>query len=343
VRRLALRDDDRRALADLVAELSARHDTVEPDAFQRECGVLAQELPRRFRQEVSEFRLTEPSGVLLVSGLEVDDTTLPPTPAGWQDRPPGATCRYDMAFCLVAYLLGEPIAWATQQDGRIMHDVFPIRRHAAEQIGWSSDEELVWHTEDAFHPYRTDYLGLMCLRNPDDVQTTYADVLDVKLDGSARQVLSEPRFYILPDDSHRAANQVDGPDDPRRKALRERSNRHVESALTAPEPVAVLSGAPDAPYLRIDPSYMGDARHLMDPAALAALDHMCAAIDAAMTGVVLRPGDICFIDNYRAVHGRRSFRARFDGTDRWLRRLNIARDLRKSRELRMTAESRVIF
>lgn len=338
-----LRRDDHEALADLVHQLSSRYDDVETDAFQRDCGVLAQELPRRLRQEISGFRLTEPSGVLLVSGLHIDDAALPPTPARWQDRPRTATRWYDMAFCLIACLLGEPIAWATQQDGRTMHDIFPIRGHANEQIGWSSAEELVWHTEDAFHPYRTDYLGLLCLRNPGHVETTYADVLDVKLDGPTRDILARERFYILPDDSHRAANQVHEAEDPRCAALRERSSRQVERAISSPVPVAVLSGSPDAPYLRIDPSYMRDTRHLLDPAALYALDTMCAAIDSAMTGVVLKPGDVCFIDNYRAVHGRRSFQARFDGTDRWLRRLNITRDLRKSRELRLSAESRVIY
>lgn len=61
-----------------------------------------------------------------------------------------------------------------------------------------------------------------------------------------------------------------------------------------------------------------------------------------MSGVVLTPGDICFLDNYQVVHGRKPFQARFDGTDRWLRRLNIARDLRRSREYRLSADSRVV-
>jgi enduracididine beta-hydroxylase len=50
-----------------------------------------------------------------------------------------------------------------------------------------------------------------------------------------------------------------------------------------------------------------------------------------------------FVDNYRAVHCRSSFAARFDGTDRWLKRVNVARDLRKSRNARATAASRVLF
>jgi alpha-ketoglutarate-dependent taurine dioxygenase len=57
----------------------------------------------------------------------------------------------------------------------------------------------------------------------------------------------------------------------------------------------------------------------------------------------LLPGECLFIDNYRAVHGRSSFKARFDRTDRWLKRINIARDLRKSRGVRKAPASRVIL
>jgi alpha-ketoglutarate-dependent taurine dioxygenase len=58
---------------------------------------------------------------------------------------------------------------------------------------------------------------------------------------------------------------------------------------------------------------------------------------------VLEPGDFCFIDNFQAVHGRKPFKARFDGTDRWLRRINVVRDLRKSRDSRLSAAGRVLY
>jgi hypothetical protein len=34
------------------------------------------------------------------------------------------------------------------------------------------------------------------------------------------------------------------------------------------------------------------------------------------------------------VHGRKPFKARHDGTDRWLKRLDVTLDLRKSRAAR---------
>ncbi|MEV7185645.1 guanitoxin biosynthesis L-enduracididine beta-hydroxylase GntD [Kitasatospora sp. NPDC093102] len=342
MQKLQLRDEDIVAIEKVAAEVAERFSSIEDPALHRAAQVYAHELPRELRTALVDFKLTEPSGVLVVSGLPVEDAELGPTPPDWRDKAaPDATLRFDIPFLLISCLLGEPIGWATQQDGRIMHDIFPIRAHEHGQIGWGSAETLAWHTEDAFHPLRTDYLALMCLRNPDAVETTFADIADVQLDDETRAALAEKRFKILPDDSHRPQNQVaGGQEDPEVAELRRLSAERVESALQSPEPVAVLFGSPKDPYVRLDPYYMqgvqGDSEQPV-------LDRIGKALDDAMGGVALTPGDIVFIDNYRVVHGRKPFQARFDGTDRWLRRLNITRDLRKSRHTRLSAASRVIY
>jgi enduracididine beta-hydroxylase len=342
VRQFQLRDNDVAVLADVVADLAATHHTVESAVFQREAALRAAELPRGLRRVLADFRLTEDDAVLVLSGIPVDDDAIGPTPRQWGSKPvPSSTLRQDIAFYLVACLLGEPVAWATQQGGNIMHDVFPIREHAHDQIGWGSGEVLTWHTEDAFHPMRTDYLGLMCLRNPDGVETTVAEVSDVHIDDELREILPQERFRIAPDDSHQPRNGSGSDDrDERATELRRRTYAWVRALTEEPERVAVLFGDLQQPYLRVDPAYMAG---LQGQEEQRALDRLVAAVDAVLRGIVLVPGDICFIDNFRAVHGRKSFSARFDGTDRWLRRLNVARDLRRSREFRVSADSRVIY
>lgn len=69
--------------------------------------------------------------------------------------------------------------------------------------------------------------------------------------------------------------------------------------------------------------------------------HGSTEANLLIANALLSPGDE--IDNFRAVHGRKPFKARYDGKDRWLKRINIARDLRKSRPVRSAAESRIIF
>jgi Fe(II)/alpha-ketoglutarate-dependent arginine beta-hydroxylase len=319
------------------------YDDIEDPRFLRDASVYAHELPQSLRAALNEYRLREQDSLLAIRGYPIDDIALGPTPTLWHQRAGARTTTdYEIFFFLCACLLGDPIAWATQQDGYLMHDIFPIKGNEHEQLGTGSEETLTWHTEDAFHPLRTDYLGLMCLRNPDGVETTYASIHDVELADGLRARLAERHFPIRPDESHLPKNVTGTREVPAEaRSLLERSYAWMQQLDAHPEKVAVLFGDLDSPYLRLDPYFMD--RFEDDDDARRALDAFTAQLDGAVTGYAMRPGEILFLDNYRAVHGRRSFKARFDGTDRWLKRLNVARDLRKSRARRINAENRVIY
>jgi enduracididine beta-hydroxylase len=316
---------------------------VEAPDFAASAAVWAQELPRSLRSQLYEFKLREPAGVCLVTGYPVDDGELGPTPANWRQRAGGPGVQtHEMFFYLCAVLLGEPFAWATEQQGRTMHNVVPSRGQENAQLGSSSETALTWHTEDGFHPYRADYVGLMCLRNPDSVETTYASVRQLSLPADTVEILRQPRFVIHPDEAHLSpaslgeAEQLGAPPE-----LLERAFRQVHQMHESPAPLSALFGSDARPYLRVNSYYMAAVEG--DDTAAAALQALIDDLDKQLRGIALRPGEICFLDNYLVVHGRQAFRARFDGTDRWLKRLNICRDLRKSRELRTDAASRLIF
>jgi Fe(II)/alpha-ketoglutarate-dependent arginine beta-hydroxylase len=242
-------------------------------------------------------------------------------------------------FVLYACFLGYPFAWATQQDGHLIHDVFPIESNKDEQLSTGSEQTLWWHTEDAFHPHRADYIGLMCLRNVDRVPTTIG-VPD--LSGLAREqidVLFEPRYLILPDESHSEKNESELRKQARKQdGVIDSAYEKIKKLSYAPPKVPILFGRRETPYLCLDPHFTTP----LDVEAEAALNALVQAVEENLREIVLQPGDCCFVDNYRAVHGRKAFKARFDGTDRWLKRLNVTRDLRKSQEARAGCEMRVI-
>jgi hypothetical protein len=52
----------------------------------------------------------------------------------------------------------------------------------------------------------------------------------------------------------------------------------------------------------------------------------------------LRPGEVLVVDNDVVVHGRVPFRARFDGTDRWLKRASVRVPGRRTRAPAEAAE-----
>lgn len=336
--KVVLGEGEQEAVEKLLDDVSAHFGSSEDPAFLAEASVLAHELPRRLRVALNEFRLREPaSAICRVAGYRINDDRIGPTPAHWKHRQTGfAPVREELLLVLLGTLLGDPIAWATQQDGAIVHDLAPIQGHEHEQLGSGSAEELTWHTEDAFHPHRGDYIGLMCLRNPDRIASTFAAVDVSTLDKDTLHLLLQPLYTIRPDNSHLRKNRAtptDGED------LLESAHERIDTMNERPEKIAVLFGSPDEPYCRLDPYFMDPPD---DPEARRALDRLLRLVDSQVQDLVLEAGEICFIDNFKAVHGRRPFEARFDGRDRWLKRINITRDLRRSRASRLSAESRLL-
>ncbi|WP_426513731.1 guanitoxin biosynthesis L-enduracididine beta-hydroxylase GntD [Dactylosporangium sp. McL0621] len=294
--------------------------------------VLAHQLPDRVRDHLNAFRLERMSGVLSIGGYSVDEDRLGPTPAHWRDRTGHSSAhREELLLVMYCSLIGHPFSWATQQDGRLIHDVIPIKGHENEQLGSSSESLLTWHTEDAFHPLRGDFLTFACLRNPYGAATTVGYIDDLDLSDSVREVLRQERFGIRPDESHLAKNNTDQNLD---------AFGGIDDMQADPERVAVLFGDPNQPYIRADPYFMVVPDE--DPEAQWALDAFVKAMDGAMFDMVLSGGDFCFIDNFRVVHGRKPFKARHDGTDRWLKRINVTTDLRKSRGARPSRADRAI-
>ena len=338
---LALTREDNAAIYPLLTELAKDYDTVEDPQLSRQAPVLARLLPIGLLEFLADFRLREPSALCLISGLEIDQAALGATPSHWRDSQYSSPALpQEIFFMLCASVLGDVFGWATQQDGRIMHDVLPIKGHEHQEIGSNSLQHLSWHTEDAFHPCRGDYVALMCLRNPDDVTTMVCDAAD--LDWSTLDIdeLFAPRFTQMPDNSHQP-DRSRPTGDPVIDRLRERSFALIQSWNEQPEQRPVLFGDRTDPYLCLDPYHMKTDG--WSERSTRAFQGLCDQIEANMRLVSLRPGDCIFIDNYRAVHGRSSFRPRYDGSDRWLKRLNITRNLRGSRAWRRAPDDRIIY
>jgi len=327
----------------LTRVLAVRYGSAENGEFLNDVGTIAHELPRRIRSALCHFRLFEPaSGIVVVSGWQMDEEKIGPTPEHWKRHAPeNDTREEEMFFLLLGSLLGDAIAWSTQQDGRVVHDVLPIKEHAHEQVGTGSEELITPHVEDAFHPYRADYVGLMCLRNPDRVPTTFASISNVPLSATEMAILSSPQFLIRPDNSHLPTNAGDADGrTPEETALVHKAYRTIEQMISHPERIPILFGDLRAPYVRMDAYFMDPPE---DPVARATFETLQRKVDAALEDCVMAQGDVCFLDNFQALHGRKPFKARYDGRDRWFKRINVARDLRKSRDARASATSRVLY
>lgn len=266
-----------------------------------------QELPAPLRKAVAAFRRDPgPDGLLMIRGFPVEPPALPATPAvsgsAQRDTTPGAA-----ALLMVACGLGDPGAFAAEKSGLLVQDVVPVRGHERFQ-GNLGSVELTFHSENAFHDQRPDFVLLLCLR-PDHERIAGLRVACVR---TMLDLLSEPtRTALFREEFVTAAPPSFG--------------RVAQEAKHA-----VLCGAPDDPDIRVD---FAATRALTDDARLA-LEELDRVVGRTARTVVLLPGDMVIVDNRVALHGRTAFRPRYDGADRWLQRSFAFADLRRSRHLR---------
>jgi Fe(II)/alpha-ketoglutarate-dependent arginine beta-hydroxylase len=324
-----------KTLIELLRDLPDPSDAASYHRYLAKTSIYAHKLPASIVDLLTGFKYNEDgTGACLIKGFEIDEAKIARTPLHWRSPEAYQRTKEEEALLLVcSALLGDAIGWSTQQDGKIVHNIVPIEGDEDKQVGSSTSTTLWWHTEEAFHPLRCDYIVLFCLRNRERAATTYASVNSLRISPADKAVLFEPNYRIRPDSAHLTAYNAGG-------AVDERKYKGVHQMNEDPEKISVLYGDFDTPYLRIDPYYM--EMNIQDAQAEAALNNIVREIDRNLQYIVLEPGDMLFLDNYRTVHGRNAFKTSFDGKGRWLKRLNIVRDLRKSRQSRKPFYSRII-
>lgn len=315
---ITLTDAEREAAADEFAS-SARalkDRSLDDEELLTEAELAGLRLPRRVLEALGGFRRHgNDAGVLLLRNMPVD-LTPPATPTDgflphWHELPVAT-----FAQLAVASTVGAVIAYADEKHGAIVQDVAPVEGAEKRQEN-SGTVYLELHTEDGFHPYKPDFITLMCIR-PDHGRTARTVVGAAAralplLSARTAAVLRESRFRLRVSSSF---------------------GNGSTDLLTGPLPV--LSGSATAPDLLAD----FHAMEGIDDEARTALEDIKAAFLATLRGGVLETGDLLVVDNRTALHGRSEFAARHDGTDRWLRRCFAVTDLRSSREAR-PAGSRV--
>lgn len=198
---------------------------------------------------------------------------------------------------------GAPVGYIQEQNGSLIQNILPVYKTETEQISTSSKVTLALHTETAFHPYKPDYILLLCLRGDENAATTYATIDDI--------LLHVPQKYI---DILKQEWFVTGVD------ISFRTNGEPDIEI----PVSIIRDSEEDGL-----SFIYDETVIkpINKDAAEALSVLRKAISFATKEIVLKTGDLLFINNHKAVHGRKSFKAKYDGTDRWLQRLLVRKTL----------------
>jgi L-asparagine oxygenase len=284
-------------------------------------------LPAGLAHGIAAFACRPDSpGVLLVDGLPVDPE-LPATPEG---RAVTSRSSFIGEGCLLGLsrMLGEPIGFLSEKSGDLIHNVTPVAAGAYTQSNQGSKVFLNYHNDTVYddagnyHRYNPDFLILLCLRadRGEHARTYYVDARDAcrALRPDDRAVLREPLYQMAAPSTY-TREQAGG--------------RRVWS-----QPYPVLTGPEAFPEI----SVAANGIRATTPASEAALERLLAAFhDPAVHGAVaLKPGHALLINNRKGLHARSVFEPSFDGSDRWLLRTYIRRNLWDMRH-RMTEQARV--
>lgn len=334
----SLKKEEIGVIQTLIENLQNRFETVEQEQFADYCKLVAHEMPFRLRKLFDDFRNRRlENGYLLLEGFPINDEAIGPTPSHWDASWVNAmTLREEIFQCLISSCLGDIFGWLTQENGRYLRHIVPIESDRKEQLGGSSDVVLLWHVEEAFHPQRADIMTIMCYRNEEKACTNICSSYDLDIPDQYWRVLSQPRFTIQPDKSHLPENNKS-----KLWQLDEDHFKKIHAFMENPEPVAIFHGRRGQEHLLIDEAFMEPLSG--DFEAKAALEWLYKHMNERKHSIVMRPGDILLIDNRFTAHGRSAYVPNYGPKARWLRRVNITADLRKSYQWKDKAHGRVIF
>jgi L-asparagine oxygenase len=278
------------------------------DELITEVELRSRYIPEHLAKLLSQFRKhSNDDGMLLLRNLPID-LNLPPTPEGGGISLGKTSSISEYVLLAIMQQLGEPIAYEDEKNGMLIQNICPVRGKEEMQENTGSTY-LEFHTEDAFHPYRPDFVGLLCLR-PDHERIAATAAASIRrafamLPGKTQELLRQPLYHI-------------------------RLSSSFTSHTVFSAPLPVLRGDVLEPELSVD-FYGMEA--LTSPAQLA-LKMLEEALLKVTIAHRLVTGDLMIVDNRVAAHARTAFTPRYDGQDRWLQRLFVVHDFRRSRASR---------
>lgn len=238
--------------------------------------------------------------VILYENLEIGH--IPSTPAQPYFE---SSSLYHAKQILLQYAdkFGHPISYIQEQQGSLIQNIIPVHKTEMQQISTSSKVQLALHTEGAFHPYKPDYVMLLCLRGDHNAVTTYANIEDIinLLDQEVINYLQDCAYAVGIDQSFKKPGK-----------------KYEETILS------ILKKIKHDEY---DFIYDEDLMKPINIFSSMAIDKLAQSISKCVKEVVLKTGDLLIIDNNKTIHGRKPFQPRYDGTDRWVQRMLVRKQL----------------
>jgi L-asparagine oxygenase len=272
----------------------------ESELFCKQVKNLSSDLPIRIQIELSNFvENGNDKEFLLIKGLENVYKQLQDTPCNNTYKIGGNTKLAKLQAIMISFV-SDVIAYEAECYGNIFQDIVPNRFLEKDQTSLGSNTELEIHTEQAFSKLRPDLLSLACLRGDPDAITYILPVQTIidNLSDSDVELLKQPLWKTGVDLSFKINNHE------------------------------FIEGDTRGPFSILDQGYRSNGRFnlVFDQDLMVGITEESNRLIGKIVDIYykhrishnLKPGEIIFIDNRHAVHGRSPFFPKYDGKDRFL-------------------------
>jgi L-asparagine oxygenase len=304
---IELTDDEIQIITNLASKITT-NPTTDADSFCYQINMAAKQLPSRINVLLQNFaQKGSNTGFLLIRRIPLHD--IPNTPQNNNSKIGEQTILAKIQSILIS-AMSTMIAYEAEGYGRLFQDVVPVKSMEKNQTSISSSVELEIHTEQAFSKLRPDLLSLACLRGNHDAYTYILPVQTIikNIDENDLEMLKKPLWNTGVDLSFKL-------------------NYHEFIEGDVRGPMSIIRGEKDKRLVNEDPRLI-----IEDPLLVFDQDLMSGINDKSNEMIKkivdiyykhrlshnLTAGEIVFIDNNRAVHGRSPFTPKYDGYDRFL-------------------------
>ena len=296
---------------ELMKELAMNIDTSPTIESELYCSLVknaSKHVPERIRALLQNFaHKGSNTGFLLIRRIPIDE--IPSTPENNNCKIGEHTILAKIQSIFIS-VISSMIAYEAEGYGRLYQDVIPVKSMEKNQTSISSSVELEIHTEQAFSKLRPDILSLACLRGNTKAITYILPVRSIinNVTDTELEMLKMPLWNTGVDLSFKL-----------------NGHEFIEGDIRGP--MSIIRGYKDPrlenedPRLAFDDPLLVFDQDLMSGITGESNEMIKKIVDIYYKHRLshnLTPGEIIFIDNNRAVHGRSPFTPKYDGLDRFL-------------------------
>lgn len=282
-----------------------------PELFCNEIKKLSNKIPEHLKNIFIDFKKNGSETGFLLINIPSSEDILPLTPDSNKYYIGGNTELAKIQAILMS-IMGNIVSYEAEGNGNLFQDIVPVKSMSNNQTSAGSNFELEIHTEQAFSKLRPDIISLSCLRGDVNALTYVLPVQYIlsTMNDYEIELLKQPLWKTGVDLSFKLNNDY-----------------FIDGDIRGPFPI--IQGDEKNSILIFDQDLMFG---ITEESQVLLKKIINIYYKYRLTHNLIS-GDIIFIDNNKAVHGRSQFKPKFDGFDRFLVRSFLIFDYERVKDV----------